>query len=77
MQNENIHYVFYSYPFWVYFTLPWWLLVSLAWVFYKLGIPVEGGKTRDPRQKRSDGVDDDFQHEVCHTVCLLPFRDDF
>jgi len=29
-----------------------------------MGIPVEGGKTRDPRQKGSDGVDDDTQPRV-------------
>jgi hypothetical protein len=43
-----------------------------------MGIPVEGGKkTRDPRQKRSEGDDDDTQPGVCQAVYLLPFRADF
>jgi hypothetical protein len=39
-----------------------------------MGIPVEGGKIRDPRQKRSEGVDDDTQPGDFHAVYLLPFR---
>ena len=38
-----------------------------------MGIPVEGGKTRDPRQKRSEGVGDDTQPGVFHAAYLLLF----
>ena len=53
--------------------LPLYILFHI----YKMGIPVEGGKTRDPRQKRSDGVDDHTQPGGFHAVYLLPFRADF
>jgi len=52
--------------------LPLYILFHIC----KVGIPVEGGTTRDPRQKRSDG-DDDTQPGGFHAAYLLPFCDDF